>query len=79
MITAAATGAADADGDGAAEAAGDAITAAADAAGLAGALAASTLGWREAIGMTSASTLLFIITEGVTDEGEFERLTRTAR
>lgn len=49
------------------------------AAGLAGALAATDLGWREAIGVNGDATLLFIITEGVTDEGEFERLTRTTR
>jgi diaminopropionate ammonia-lyase len=49
------------------------------AAGLAGALAANDLGWREAIGMNGDSALLFIITEGVTDEAEFQRLTASQR
>jgi diaminopropionate ammonia-lyase len=49
------------------------------AAGLAGALAANTLAGREAIDMNSDSTLLFIITESVTDEAEFRRLTEVSQ
>ena len=45
------------------------------AAGIAGALAATELRWSEAVGMNSDSALLFILTEGVTDEDEFRRLT----
>lgn len=49
------------------------------AAGLAGALAvAANSAWRNAIGMNSEAELLLIITEGVTDEGEFEKLSRRA-
>lgn len=45
------------------------------AAGIAGAFAiAANPAWRNATGVNGSSTLLFIITEGVTDEAEYRRL-----